>query len=109
MAKAKLKMAKWKLFDEPIENNLKEFADRTVLVKKEYINLLEQNNIPYDTFSEEVQKCYFVRRGVKKKRFGPVKCSYIIHLKNNGESYRSLAAKFNCSTRTIQDIVKGKY
>lgn len=103
------KIKKWTLFDEPIENKLKECADRAVLVKKEYIKLLEQNHIPYETFSEEAQKCYFVKRGVKKKRFNPIQCNLIKHLKNDGASYRALAAKFNCSTRTIQDIVKGKY
>lgn len=103
-------MTKWHLFDgELIENNLKEIADRYVIVKKENINLLNQNNIPYEVFSDDIQKCSFVRRGVKKKRFGPLKCSYIKSLKSKGYSYRALAEKFNCSTRTIQDIVKDKY
>ncbi|OOB74973.1 hypothetical protein AXF41_13680 [Clostridium haemolyticum] len=102
----------WKLDDEIIENTFVELDKKIVMVNKKYISLLIKNKIPFNYFSNKAKKCVFVRngRGKKKKRFNDndiekIKTKY----KNGLSSYRKLAAEYDCSTRTIYQILKDKY
>lgn len=102
-------MKKWKIYDEEVENKISEIDKMAVIVSREYIEKLEEFKIPYDFFSEEVKKCYFVRRGVKKKRFSKEQCKIIKEEKANGLTYKELSFRYNCSTRTIYQILRDEY
>lgn len=99
----------WGIEEKPITNSMKEISDRFVLVRKDNIDLLNEHNITYNIFSEELNECFFVKRGVKKKKFNEEQCRQIIEDRKVGLSYRALSIKYNSSTRTIQDIIKGDY
>ncbi|EOU1669845.1 MAG: hypothetical protein E6038_00025 [Clostridium perfringens] len=102
-------MKKWQIYDEEIENKIDEIDKRAVIVNREYIKKLDEMGIPYQVFSEGMKKCYFVRRGVKKKRFSEEQCNIIKSQKESGMSYKELSYKYNCSTRTLYQILKNKY
>lgn len=102
---------KWKLNNKIIDNKISDLAENVVMVSKEDIWLLQKHNIPYFTFSDESKKCLFIRdgKGKKKKRFNDLQVQEIKKLYSEGLSYRVLANKFNCSTRTIYLILKDLY
>ncbi|EIA15597.1 hypothetical protein [Clostridium perfringens] len=102
-------MKKWQIFNEEVENKISEIDERVVIVSKEHLEKLKEYDIPFYTFSEKIKKCYFVNRGVKKKRFSKEQCNIIKNQKESGMSYKELSYKYECSTRTIYQIIKGKY
>ncbi|MGV3027096.1 helix-turn-helix domain-containing protein [Clostridium thermobutyricum] len=101
----------WKFKDELIENKISEIDKYVVLVDRKYMNELDKYNIPYNGFSENFKKCFIVRdgRGMRKKRFNENDIKEIKDKYVNGSSYRNLAREYDCSTRTIYEILKDKY
>ncbi|WP_283699259.1 hypothetical protein [Clostridium perfringens] len=93
-------MKKWKIYNDEIENKISEIDKRAVIVSREYIEKLEKFKIPYDFFSESVKECYFVRRGVKKKRFSEEQCNIIKSQKESGMSYKELSH----TTTVVQEL-----
>lgn len=102
---------KWEIYDKEIDNKMSEFSKYIVVVSREHVCLLDKYNIPYRFFSNALNECYFVRdgKGLKKKRFNDLQVQEIKELHSNGLSYRVLANKFNCSTRTIYLILNDLY
>lgn len=104
---------RWKLDDnEIIENTFRELDEKVVFVNKKYISLLIKHKIPFKCFSNKAKECVFVRngRGKKRKRFNDFHIKEIkIKYQNGLSSYRKLAVEYDCSTRTIYQILKDKY
>ena len=101
--------SKWELEGKVIKNKIDEVDKIMVLVNRNYIKELEKYDIPYSSFSEDIKKWYFVKRGIKNKRFSKADCEIVKQRKSKGESYRSLAKELKCSTKTIYQILKDKY
>ncbi|EQF27294.1 helix-turn-helix, Psq domain protein [Clostridioides difficile CD160] len=78
-----------------------------VLVEKKNINELDSSNIKYIDLKDK--QYYVVTQGRRSKRFNNEDVSKIKKDLNNGMSLRKCAEKWNCSTRTIQDIKQNKY
>ncbi|HBF7477439.1 TPA: helix-turn-helix domain containing protein [Clostridioides difficile] len=78
-----------------------------VLVEKKNINELDSSNINYIDLKDK--QYYVVTQGRRSKRFNNEDVSEIKEDLNNGMSLRKCAEKWNCSTRTIQDIKQNKY
>ncbi|NJJ37272.1 helix-turn-helix domain containing protein [Clostridioides difficile] len=78
-----------------------------VLVEKKNINELDSSNIKYIDLKDK--QYYVVTQGRRRKRFNNEDVSKIKKDLNNGMSLRKCAEKWNCSTRTIQDIKQNKY
>ncbi|MCC0682521.1 MULTISPECIES: helix-turn-helix domain containing protein [unclassified Clostridioides] len=78
-----------------------------VLVEKKNVNELDNSNIKYIDLKDK--QYYVVTQGRRSKRFNNEDVSEIKKDLNNGMSLRKCAEKWNCSTRTIQDIKQNKY
>ncbi|MGO1042212.1 helix-turn-helix domain containing protein [Clostridioides difficile] len=78
-----------------------------VLVEKKNINELDNSNIKYIDLKDK--QYYVVTQGRRSKRFNNENVSEIKKDLDNGMSLRKCAEKWNCSTRTIQDIKQNKY
>ncbi|EMQ1359352.1 helix-turn-helix domain containing protein [Clostridioides difficile] len=78
-----------------------------VLVEKKNVNELGNSNIKYIDLKDK--QYYVVTQGRRSKRFNNEDVSEIKKDLNNGMSLRKCAEKWNCSTRTIQDIKQNKY
>ncbi|AKP44816.1 hypothetical protein QES_0236 [Clostridioides difficile CD149] len=78
-----------------------------VLVEKKNINELDNSNINYIDLKDK--QYYVVTQGRRSKRFNNEDVSEIKKDLDNGMSLRKCAEKWNCSTRTIQDIKQNKY
>ncbi|EML6501725.1 TPA: helix-turn-helix domain containing protein [Clostridioides difficile] len=78
-----------------------------VLVEKKNINELDSSNINYIDLKDK--QYYVVTQGRRSKRFNNEDVSEIKKDLDNGMSLRKCAEKWNCSTRTIQDIKQNKY
>ncbi|HBF8568927.1 TPA: helix-turn-helix domain containing protein [Clostridioides difficile] len=78
-----------------------------VLVEKKNINELDNSNINYINLKDK--QYYVVTQGRRSKRFNNEDVSEIKKDLDNGMSLRKCAEKWNCSTRTIQDIKQNKY
>lgn len=78
-----------------------------VLVEKKNINELDNSNIKYIDLKDK--QYYVVTQGRRSKRFNNEDVSEIKKDLDNGMSLRKCAEKWNCSTRTIQDIKQNKY
>lgn len=78
-----------------------------VLVEKKSINELDSSNIKYIDLKDK--QYYVVTQGRRSKRFNNEDVSEIKKDLDNGMSLRKCAEKWNCSTRTIQDIKQNKY
>ncbi|EQF14825.1 helix-turn-helix domain containing protein [Clostridioides difficile] len=78
-----------------------------VLVEKKNINELDNSNIKYIDLKDK--QYYVVTQGKKPKRFNLEDIKNIKKDLNNGISLRKCATKWNCSTRTIQDIKNNIY
>ena len=78
-----------------------------VLVEKKNINELDNSNIKYIDLKDK--QYYVVTQGKKPKRFNLEDIKNIKKDLDNGISLRKCATKWNCSTRTIQDIKKNIY
>ncbi|MCP8386742.1 helix-turn-helix domain containing protein [Clostridioides difficile] len=78
-----------------------------VLVEKKNINELDSSNVKYIDLKD--RQYYVVTQGRKSKRFNNEDVSEIKKDLDNGMSLRKCAEKWNCSTRTIQDIKQNKY
>lgn len=78
-----------------------------VLVEKKDINELDNSNIKY--IDLEDKQYYVVTQGKKPKRFNLEDIKNIKKDLDNGISLRKCATKWNCSTRTIQDIKNNIY
>ena len=102
---------KWKIFGRSINNNFNDLNNEIIVVNKKYVDLLNKHNIPYNNFSEEVKKCFFIRngKGNKPKKFNENLTKIINEEHKKGLSYRILARKYDCSTRTIYQILNNKY
>lgn len=102
-------VADWSYGDEVVSNKLGEINNISVLVDVKYLDKLKEFNIPYWEFSDSAKECYFVRAGVKPKRFGVDEVDKIKQDNKNGLSYRKLAKKYKCSTATIYSILSNRY
>lgn len=102
---------KWNIFNKKINNNFFDLDNTIVMVDKKYVEQLKLHNIPYSNFSEDAKKCVFIRngQGCKPKKFNDNYVKIINQEHKNGLSYRILAKKYNCSTRTIYQILNDKY
>jgi hypothetical protein len=89
--------------------SIKELDDKIVMVNKEYLEKLKECDIPYIEFTEENKEYFLVRRGVKKKKFNKKLCNEIKKKRKQGKTYRALAFEYDCSTRTISEILKDEY
>ncbi|AWH83419.1 TPA: helix-turn-helix domain containing protein [Clostridioides difficile] len=78
-----------------------------VLVEKKNINELDNSNIKYIDLKDK--QYYVVTQGKKPKRFNLEDIKNIKKDLDNGISLRKCATKWNCSTRTIQDIKNNIY
>lgn len=78
-----------------------------VLVEKKNVNELDNSNIKYIDLKDK--QYYVVTQGRRSKRFNNEDVSEIKKDLNNGMSLRKCAEKWNCSTRTIQDIKQNRY
>ncbi|HEL2881225.1 helix-turn-helix domain containing protein [Clostridioides difficile] len=78
-----------------------------VLVEKKNINELDNSNIKYIDLRDK--QYYVVTQGKKPKRFNLEDIKNIKKDLDNGISLRKCATKWNCSTRTIQDIKNNIY
>ena len=96
-------------FDNEKIRSIKELDNKIVMVRKEHLESLKEYDIPYIEFTEENKEYFLVKRGVKKKKFNRKLCEEIKFKKRQGVSYRELAIQYDCSTRTINEIVKDKY
>lgn len=104
MSKIELSVKGIKVAD--IENKLNEINDHFILVDKKYLNELQKNNIEPLTFPEGF---FIVKQGKKNKKFNEEQQKKIREELQNGLSIRKCANKYNCSTRTIQNIKQNKY
>lgn len=89
--------------------SIKELDKKIVMVNKEYLERLKDYDIPYIEFTEENKEYFLVRRGVKKKKFNKKLCNEIKKKRKQGKTYRALAIEYDCSTRTISEILKDEY
>lgn len=89
--------------------SIKELDNKMVMVNKEHLERLKNNDIPYIEFTEENKEYFLVRRGVKKKKFNKELCEEIKKKREQGVTYRALAIEYDCSTRTISEILKDEY
>ena len=78
-----------------------------VLVEKKNINELDNSNIKYIDLKDK--QYYVVTQGKTHKRFNLEDIKNIKKDLDNGISLRKCATKWNCSTRTIQDIKNNIY
>ncbi|MCC0698523.1 helix-turn-helix domain containing protein [Clostridioides sp. ZZV15-6383] len=78
-----------------------------VLVEKKNVNELDNSNIKYIDLKDK--QYYVVTQGRRSKRFNNEDVSEIKKDLDIGMSLRKCAEKWNCSTRTIQDIKQNKY
>ncbi len=78
-----------------------------VLVEKKNVNELDNSNIKYIDLKDK--QYYVVTQGRRSKRFNNEDVSEIKKDLDNGMSLRKCSEKWNCSTRTIQDIKQNKY
>lgn len=91
---------------DTIDNKIKELNKHIVIVDISYINKLEEANIPYSQFQEDL---YICARGKKKKKFNEEQVKVIKKDLDNGLSIRKCATKYQCSTKLIQSIKSDKY
>ncbi|MDU7069293.1 MAG: hypothetical protein E6343_15165 [Clostridium perfringens] len=89
--------------------SIKDLDNKMVMVNKEHLEKLKEYDIPYIEFTEENKEYFLVRRGVKKKKFNKKLCNEIKKKRKQGATYRALAIEYDCSTRTISEILKNEY
>lgn len=89
-----------------IENKLSELNKYVVVVETKYIDKLKEANIPIKVFPSDY---FIVKQGKKNKKFTEEQQEKIKEELENGLSIRKCATKYNCSTRTIQNIKQNKY
>lgn len=89
--------------------SIKELDNKMVMVNKVHLEKLKEYDIPYIEFTEENKEYFLVRRGVKKKKFNKELCEEIKKKRKQGKTYRALAIEYDCSTRTISEILKDEY
>ncbi|EIA15596.1 hypothetical protein ACSW8Q_18175 (plasmid) [Clostridium perfringens] len=89
--------------------SIKDLDNKIVMVNKEYLEKLKEYDIPYIEFTEENKEYFLVKRGVKKKKFNKNICNEIKKKRKQGKTYRALAIEYDCSTRTISEILKDEY
>lgn len=89
--------------------SIKELDEKIVMVNKEHLERLKKYDIPYIEFTEENKEYFLVRRGIKKKKFNKKLCNEIKKKRKQGKTYRKLAFEYDCSTRTISEILKDEY
>ena len=89
--------------------SIKDLDNKIVMVNKEHLERLKDNDIPYIEFTEENKEYFLVKRGVKKKKFNKKLCNEIKKKRKQGATYRALAIEYDCSTRTISEILKNEY
>lgn len=89
--------------------SIKDLDKKIVMVNKDHLEKLKKYDIPYIEFTEENKEYFLVKRGVKKKKFNKNICNEIKLKRNQGKTYRALAIEYDCSTRTISEILKDEY
>lgn len=96
--------------------NLKDFLDYYFVIPKSSIEKMSdkekkiiQKYRVYFTSDEEPKSQMFFVKKVKKKRFNQEQVEIIKKEHENGSSYRFLSNKYKCSTKTIYEIISGKY
>lgn len=89
--------------------SIKDLDNKIVMVNKEHLERLKEFDIPYIEFTEENKEYFLVKRGVKKKKFNKNLCIEIKKKRKQGATYRALAFEYDCSTRTISEILKNEY
>lgn len=97
-----------KINNEDIKT-MEKLKEKYVLVKVEHIEELKNNNIEYTEIDEQGERFFIVMRGNRKKRFSEEMCKQIKAEKEGGKSYKEIATKYDCSTRTVNLIMRGIY
>lgn len=96
--------------------NLKDFLDYYFIIPKSSIykmndeekRIIQKYRVYFISEEEPKSQMFFVKK-VKKKRFNPKQVQIIKKEHEKGSSYRFLANKYKCSTKTIYEIISGKY